>query len=127
MRLGSAEVYEELARRLALDPTWTDKGRDISCTMSFSFDEPIGTTIYLRFDKGRIDDVRELLDGDSPPVEFAFSGPADVWRCVFAKETSASMALMTGRLKLVGKKSWLLGNMSAFMYMLDTLTGIELT
>ena len=55
------------------------------------------------------------------------TGAADVWRGVLDKTLNPTAALTRGQLKVKGKMTTLLKHMSAFSYVIDAMTKIELT
>ena len=123
---GTLEMYEELARLLHADPEWVEQGKAITCTMSFQYDEPIGKLFFLRFNQGTVEEVREVEPDTSEPSDYVFAGPPEVWRKVFANEIPPSMAIMGGKLRMTGRKTWLLQNMAPFKHVLDTFKKIPI-
>jgi putative sterol carrier protein len=123
---GTLAMYQELARLLQEDPGWAERGKPITCTMSFRYDEPVGKQFFLRFNRGTVEEVREIgLDADEAS-DYVFAGPPDVWRKVFANEIPPSLAVMGGKLRVTGRKSWLLENMVPFKQVLDTFKKVEI-
>ena len=122
---GTIGFYEELADRLNHDPGWADQGKAISCTMSFTWDEPVGKRFLMRFNAGHVDEVRELDLDDDAPSDFVFTGSPEMWRRVLTNQISPAQAIMGNKIKMQGKKSWLLQNMMPFKHVLATLTSID--
>lgn len=118
-RFGTLEMYEELARLLHDDPRWTEHGKAITCTMSFRYDEPIAKQFFLRFKEGAVEEVREFELDAGEPSDYVFAGPPEVWRKVFTNEIPPSLAVMGGKLRVTGRKTWLLENMVPFKHVLD--------
>jgi putative sterol carrier protein len=120
-------MFEAMAEMLNTDPAWADKGKDITCTMTFMFQAPIDKTFFVRFDAGKITEVRELSPKASEPSDFVISGAPEAWRAVLEGTMTPIFALTRGRLKVKGKKSSLLKRMPAFRYILDSMTRMDLS
>jgi putative sterol carrier protein len=120
-------MCEAMADMLNTDPTWAAKGKDLSCTMTFIFQAPIDSTFFVRFDAGKITDIRELSPEDSEPSDFVISGAPDAWRAVLAGKMSPVFALTRGQLRVKGKKSSLLKRMPAFRHILDSMASMDLS
>jgi putative sterol carrier protein len=126
VEFGTVHVYEEMARRLNGDPVWAEKGKAINYTMVYKFQAPVDKAFLVRFEEGQINEVAEYGLDDHPKADFVISGPPTVWRGIFSKEVSPTAALTRGQLKLEGKMTQLLKHMSAFSYVIDAMTEIEL-
>lgn len=127
MQFGTIQMCEAMADMLNADPTWADKGRDLSSTMTFIFQAPIDSAFFVRFDAGKITDIRELSPGVSEPSDFVISGAPEVWRAVLGGRMSPIFALTRGQLRVKGKKSSLLKRMPAFRYILDSMASMDLS
>jgi putative sterol carrier protein len=126
-RFGTIEVYEEMGRLLNEDPEWAEKGKAITYTMIYAYGPPADKTFYVRFEQGRVTEVKEIDAPDSEPADFVLTGPSDVWRGILDKTLNPTAALTRGQLKVKGKMTTLLKHMSAFSYVIDAMTKIELT
>lgn len=124
---GTIEVYEEMAKLLNNDPEWAEKGKAISYTMIYVYGPPVDKNFFLRFEEGQITEVREVASPEEEPADFVLSGAPDVWRGVLDKTLNPTAALTRGQLKVKGKMTTLLKHMSAFNYVIDAMTRIELT
>lgn len=124
---GTIEVYEEMAKLLNSDPEWTEKGKAISYSMIYAYGPPVDKYFFVLFDEGRVTDVREVPTPDAEPADFVLTGPPDVWRGILEKTLNPTAALTRGQLKVKGKMTTLLKHMSAFSYVIDAMTRIELT
>lgn len=125
MEFGTIQVYEAMAEMLNADPEWADKGKNITYTMIFEYRAPVDKSFLVRFDAGKVTDVRELSTPDEEPADFVISGDPENWRAVLEGRTSPTAAMTRGQLKVKGKMSVLLKNMSAFSHILDSMTKIE--
>jgi putative sterol carrier protein len=126
VEFGTLQVYEEMAKLLNGDPVWLQKGKAITYTMVFAYNEPVSKAFFVRFDCGSVTEVRELPSPDAEPADFVISGDPDIWRGVFAKQISPAAAMTKGQLKVKGRLTTLLKHMSAFSYVIDAMTSIEL-
>jgi putative sterol carrier protein len=126
VEFGTVKVYEAMADLLNDDPEWAEKGKAISYTMIYDYSAPVSTAFFVRFEEGRIVDVRELPAADAEPADFVISGAPEVWRGVLDKSLNPTVALTRGQLKVKGKMTILLKNMSAFSYVIDAMTKVEL-
>jgi putative sterol carrier protein len=127
MQLGTIQMCEEMAEMLKTDPTWAEKGKDLSCTMTFVFQAPIDSAFFVRFDMGQIADIGELSPGVSEPSDYIISGAPEVWRAVLGGKMSPIFALTRGQLRVKGKKSSLLKRMPAFRHILDSMASMDLS
>jgi hypothetical protein len=126
-KFGTIEVYEEMAELLNNDPVWAEKGKDISYSMIYVYGPPVDRSFYVRFEEGRVTEQREVDSPDAEQADFVLSGAADVWRGVLDKTLNPTAALTRGQLKVKGKMTTLLKHMTAFSYVIDAMTKIELT
>jgi hypothetical protein len=122
---GTLSLYQAMADALNNDALWAEKGANITASMVYSFLPPIGKLFYLNYDHGKITEVAELISEDERPADYVISGSPDAWRAVFKKELKPTTAMATGKLKVQGKQTYLLRNMSAFSYILEVMTGLD--
>lgn len=125
MQFGTVQIYEAMAEMLNADPEWAEKGKNITYTMVYEYRAPVDKSFFVRFDAGKVTDVRELSSADAEPADFVISGDPETWRAVLGGKTSPTAAMTRGQLKVKGKMSVLLKNMSAFSHILDSMTKIE--
>jgi putative sterol carrier protein len=125
-KFGTIEVYEEMAELLNDDPVWAEKGKAITYSMIYVYGAPVDRSFYVRFDEGRVVETREVDSPDEVQADFVLTGAADVWRGVLDKTLNPTAALTRGQLKVKGKMTTLLKHMSAFSYVIDAMTKIEL-
>lgn len=126
VEFGTVKVYEAMADLLNEDPEWAEKGKAISYSMIYDYGAPVSKAFFVRFEEGRVVDVRELAAADHEPADFIISGAPDVWRGVLDKSLNPTVALTRGQLKVKGKMTTLLKHMTAFSYVIDSMTKIEL-
>ena len=126
-KFGTVEVYEEMAKLLNADPEWADKGKAISYTMVYVYGPPVDKNFLVRFEAGQVTEVREVASADEEPADFVLTGAPEIWRGVLDKTLNPTAALTRGQLKVKGKMTTLLKHMSAFSYVIDAMTKIDLT
>ena len=124
---GTIEVYEEMAKLLNSDPEWAEKGKAISYSMVYGYGPPVDKNFFVRFEEGQVTEVREVASAEEEAVDFVLTGPPEVWRGVLDKTLNPTAALTRGQLKVKGKMTTLLKHMSAFSYVIDAMTKVELT
>jgi hypothetical protein len=122
---GTLSLYQAMADALNNDALWAEKGANITASMVYSFLPPIGKLFYLNYDHGKIIEVAELISEDERSADYVISGSPEAWRAVFKKELKPTTAMATGKLKVQGKQTYLLRNMSAFSYILEVMTGLD--
>lgn len=122
---GTFSLYQAMADALNNDPVWAEKGANITASMIYNYLPPIGKLFYLNYDHGKITEVAELASEEEKPADYVITGTPEVWRAVFKKELKPTTAMATGKLKVKGKQTYLLKNMSAFSYILEVMTGLD--
>lgn len=125
VKLGTVGFYEAMADQLNSDPEWAEKGKNLSYVMVYNFEAPIEGSFYCRFESGKVTEVRDAEPADAEAADFVISGSSDVWRGVFTKTINPTVALTRGQLRVRGKMSVLLKNMSAFQYVIVAMTRVD--
>jgi putative sterol carrier protein len=123
---GTIEVYDALAERLNDDEEWAVLGKPITNTMVHVYREPIDKSFFVRFEEGRITDVRELSSPDAEEVDFVLTADPDVWRSIIEKKTKPTVAMTTGKVKIKGNMGALMKHMKPFSHVMDVMTEIDL-
>jgi putative sterol carrier protein len=126
-KFGTIEVYQELANLLNEDSVWAEKGKDINHAMVFDYGDPISKAFFVRFEHGKLTDIRELPSADAEPADFVMSGAPDSWRGMLEGSLTPTAALTSGRLKCKGNMMKLLREMKAFSHIMGSMSSIELT
>jgi putative sterol carrier protein len=127
VEFGTVKVYEEMANLLNNDPEWAEKGKAITYTMIYDYGAPVSKAFFVKFEEGKITEVRELPSAEGESADFVISGAPEVWRGVLDKSINPTAAMTRGQLKVKGKMTTLLKHMGAFGYIIDSMTKIELT
>jgi putative sterol carrier protein len=94
--------------------------------MVFAYGPPVDRTFFLRFGEGKVFDVKELGGADAEQADFVLSAAPEVWRGIFDQTINPTNALVKGQIKVKGKIAALLRHMTAFSYIIDAMTKIEL-
>lgn len=123
---GTVEVYEQMAELLNADPVWVDKGKKMDYSMIYEYGPPVDRCFFIRFDKGRVTDVREIASKDAEPADFVVSGATENWRALLEKRVSPMSAMTRGLLKIDGKATTVMKNIDAFTYVIEVMRNIEL-
>jgi len=126
VEFGTVAVYEAMADLLNNDPAWAEKGRSIDNSMIFSYGPPVGKAFHLRFGDGKVFDVRELASPDAERADFVLTAAPEVWRGIFDQTINPTNALVKGQVKVKGRIAALLRHMTAFNYIIEAMTKIEL-
>lgn len=126
VEFGTVAVYEAMAELLNHDPAWAEKGKAIDYSMIFDYGPPVGKTFFLRFADGTVFDVKELPSADAGNADFVLAASPEVWRGIFDQTINPTTALVKGQIKVKGKIAALLRHMTAFSYVIDAMTKIEL-
>lgn len=124
-KFGTVEFYRAMGDALNSDAAWAEKGKGISKSMVYSYGAPINKFFYLVYEEGKVTEVAELASVDERPADFVISGNGDAWKAVLTKEVKPTTAMAMGKLRVKGKQSFILKNMSAFSYILDVMTRLN--
>jgi len=106
-KLGTLAVYESLADLLDQDPDWGSLGSALDYSMIHVYTEPLDTSFFIRFENGKLTDLRELADPGQESADYVLTGAPDVWKRVFSKVPKARasgfhLALSTGQIRFTG-------------------------
>jgi len=125
VKLGSLDFYQAMADQLNNDPEWAEKGKNLTYDMVYNYEAPIEGSFFCRFESGKVTEVRDATRTDAEAADFVISGSSDVWGGVFKKQINPTVALTRGQLRVRGKMSVLLKNMSAFQYVIVAMTRVD--
>jgi hypothetical protein len=50
---------------MTIDPVWQDKGKHLTYSMVYAYGPPVDKEFLVRFESGKITDVREALPGEA--------------------------------------------------------------
>ncbi|WP_226360334.1 SCP2 sterol-binding domain-containing protein [Pseudonocardia sp. ICBG1142] len=125
VKLGTVDFYQAMADELNNDPVWHQKGAGISMTMVYKYEAPIEGQFYCVFDDGKVTEVRDATAEDLENAQFVISGSSDVWRGLFEDKINPTVAMTRGQLRVRGKMSQLLKNMSAFQHVIAAMKRVD--
>ncbi|MGQ0465005.1 MAG: SCP2 sterol-binding domain-containing protein [Sporichthyaceae bacterium] len=125
VKLGTVDFYQAMADELNNDPVWADKGANINFVMVYNYEAPIEGSFHAKFEGGKVTDVRDATPQDVETADFVISGSSDVWGGIFKKQINPTVALTRGQLRVRGKMSVLLKNMSAFQHVIVAMTRVD--
>ncbi|WP_019875201.1 SCP2 sterol-binding domain-containing protein [Sporichthya polymorpha] len=125
VKLGTVDFYQAMADALNSDPEWAEKGKNLNYRMVYNYEAPIEGSFHAKFENGKVTEVRDASPQDAEEADFVISGSSDTWAGVFKKEINPTVALTRGQLRVRGKMSQLLKNMSAFQYVIVAMTQVE--
>ena len=102
---------EEIANR---DEEFSIKARSFFASFAFKVtDRDCVPDAYLRFDDGKVTEVRELEADEK--TEFALEGTYDIWSQVNKGEIDGANAIMTRQLQFKGNMSAIIRYSKAFL------------
>src|SRR5262245_1407475 len=126
--LGTIEVYESMAELLEQDPDWKTLGNSIDCSMIHVYTEPVDKSFFMRFENGRVTEVREVERSAHEEADFVLTAAPDVWKRVFSKVPKARasgfhLALSTGQIRFTGPfMQTYLKQVKAWEHLLDLMS-----
>jgi alkyl sulfatase BDS1-like metallo-beta-lactamase superfamily hydrolase len=125
-QFGTVEVYEELAKLLNEDETWLATGKDLSTSLVFYYRAPLDVTFFVKFEEGRVTDVKDVAAPDAVTADYVLSADPDIWLGILEKKVTPITAVTLGKIKVKGNVRELMKMMKPFSRVLDTMTQIPL-
>ena len=96
------------------------KGRGLKASFNFKVtNKPDLWPIYVRFDDGKVADVRILTAGEA--TDFTLEGPYETWMKVNKQEVDAANAIMTRLLNFKGNTSAIIRYGKAFLRLFELM------
>ncbi len=89
---------------------------------SFTFNVTEGSdvpAIYMKFDNGKVAEVRELAEGEK--TDFTLEGSYDIWTQVNKGEIEGANAIMTRQLQFKGNMSEIIRYSKAFLRLFQVM------
>ena len=89
---------------------------------SFTFNVTEGSdvpAIYVKFDNGKVTEVRELAEGEK--TDFTLEGSYDIWTQVNKNEIEGANAIMTRQLQFKGNMSAIIRYSKAFLRLFQVM------
>lgn len=119
---GTPEFFGAVAAALAADEVWAKKASNLTASMVYVYGEPMNRAMSVRFESGVLVSF-ESVDPSSPPAaDFVISASGSLWKAIATKQAKPTTAMASGKLKVKGKQTVLLRNMSAFTRLMDLMT-----
>ncbi len=100
------------------------KARGFTASFTFRVTDREGLTpAYLKFDNGKVTEVRKLGEGEK--TDFALEGPYDVWVRVNKGEVDGANAIMTRMLQFRGNMSAIIRYSKAFLRLFQVMQKVS--
>ena len=105
MRYFSQEFFDELARRLNLDPDWGKKAAGLTTRITLTVMDR-GLSFMVEIANGRV--AARAVKADDP-ADFKFEAPYEIWGKIAAGQTDFNTAVITGKMKFRGSLPKIMG------------------
>lgn len=125
VKFGSLDFYKAMADELNNDPEWKEKGKNLTYDMVYVYEPPVEGAFFVSFDQGRVVEVREASSADIEEANFVIRGSSDNWRGIFEDKINPTVALTRGQLRVKGKMTALMKNMSAFQHVIVAMKRVK--
>ncbi|MDP6047823.1 MAG: SCP2 sterol-binding domain-containing protein [Candidatus Bathyarchaeota archaeon] len=102
------------------DEEFKIKSRAFVASFTFNVtDSSVLPAIYMKFDDGKVTEVRELAEGER--TDFTLEGPYDIWIQVNKGEIEGANAIMTRQLQFKGNVSEIIRYSKAFLRLFQVM------
>lgn len=96
------------------------KARNFTASFIFKVNDMEALPIvYVKFDNGKVTDLRELGEGEK--TDFSLEGPYEVWVKVNKRELDGGNAIMTRQLHFRGNMSSIIRYSKAFLRLFEVM------
>ena len=111
----SLDYWKQVEETANSDEEFSIKARGFTASFTFKVTDKEGALppIYVKFDDGKVTELRELEEGEA--TDFALEGPYDTWVEVNKGEQDAANAIMTRQLQFKGSMSAIIRYSKAFL------------
>ncbi len=114
------DYWEQVEKIANSDEEFGIKARGFTASFTFRVtDRESLTPAYLKFDNGKVTEVRPLGEGEK--TDFALEGPYDVWVKVNKGELDGANAIMTRMLQFRGNMSAIIRYSKAFLRLFQVM------
>ena len=114
------DYWEQVEKIANSDEEFSIKARGFTASFTFRVTDREGLTpAYLKFDNGKVMEVRPLGEGEK--TDFALEGPYDVWVKVNKGEVDGANAIMTRMLQFRGNMSAIIRYSKAFLRLFQVM------
>jgi putative sterol carrier protein len=114
------DYWKQVEKIANSDEEFGIKARGFTASFTFKVADREGLTpAYLKFDNGKVTEVRPLGEGEK--TDFALEGPYDVWVKVNKGELDGANAIMTRMLQFRGNMSAIIRYSKAFLRLFQVM------
>ena len=114
------DYWKQVEKIANSDEEFGIKARGFTASFTFKVTDREGLTpAYLKFDNGKVTEVRPLGEGEK--TDFALEGPYDVWVKVNKGELDGANAIMTRMLQFRGNMSAIIRYSKAFLRLFQVM------
>lgn len=114
------DYWKQVEKIANSDEEFSIKARGFTASFTFKVTDREGLTpAYLKFDNGKVTEVRQLGEGEK--TDFALEGPYDVWVKVNKGEVDGANAIMTRMLQFRGNMSAIIRYSKAFLRLFQVM------
>jgi putative sterol carrier protein len=122
---GTVSFYEAMGEALNADDVWLDKAADVTATMIYTYEPPVDKHFLMRYENGKVVEVREAASAKDADPDFVLSASPDTWRAIMSKKTKPATAMLSRKLKVRGDQAYLMKNMGVFGRIIDVMTTVD--
>jgi putative sterol carrier protein len=114
------DYWDQVEKIANSDEEFGIKARGFTASFTFKVtDKEDLTPTYVKFDNGKVTEVRPLGEGEK--TDFTLEGPYDVWVKVNKEEIDAANAIMTRMLQFKGNMSAIIRYSKAFLRLFQVM------
>lgn len=121
VRFLSVDHWKKVEETANSDEEFGIKARGFIASFTFKVADKVEELppIYVKFDDGKVREVRELKEGEA--TDFALEGPYEIWVQVNKGEMDAANAIMTRLLQFKGSMSAIIRYSKAFLRLFQVM------
>ncbi len=123
-KFGSLEFYQMVGETSNKDSEFVSSAAGFTATFTFTITDRVNElqSIFMRFDDGKIVEVRHLKPGEK--TDFALEGDYNIWTQVSKGELDGPTAIMTRQMRFVGSMGTIMRYGKAFKRLLEIMTKV---
>ena len=120
VRFLSLDYWKKVEEIANGDEEFEIKSRTFVASFTFNVTEGSDVpAIYVKFDNGKVAEVRELAEGEK--TDFTLEGSYDIWTQVNKGEIEGANAIMTRQLQFKGNMSVIIRYSKAFLRLFQVM------
>jgi putative sterol carrier protein len=120
VRFQSLDYWKKVEEIANGDEEFEIKSRSFVASFTFNVTEGSDVpAIYVKFDNGKVAEVRELAEGEK--TDFTLEGSYDIWTQVNKGEIEGANAIMTRQLQFKGNMSEIIRYSKAFLRLFQVM------